>query len=457
MTTYEPRGGARELFLNREPTVLVSGPAGTGKSVAALMKIHLTSLLVPGLVTLLLRQTAASLGASTLRTYERFVAAQELEAEEVVWFGGSGSKPAAYMYRNGSLIIPGGMDRPGKFLSMDVDRVLIDESNQVSVTAVETVATRLRGKAPTYKQMVLLTNPDHPDHHLLKMAESGRARHIHSLHTDNPYLFDRHGNPTEAGTQYMARLGALTGVRRLRYLDGIWAAAEGLVFEDWRDAVNAVDPFEIPYDWPLFLTVDFGFSNPFVCQWWRTDPDGRLYLTREIHQTQVLVEDHARHIQSIMNEHKDTEPPPSAIVCDHDAEDRATLERHLKRSTVAAKKQVRRGVQLVSARMRPAGDGRPRLFVFKDAVVGRDLNAEKIDRPRGFLGEVNGYVWETVRGSDGIPKEQPVKANDHSMDAARYAVAHLDWNAPAKLGNPARATAAAPSSLAGKMTQPVGR
>lgn len=46
------------------------------KSVAALMKLHVTSLMVPGTVTLLLRQTAASLGASTLRTYEHFVAAQ---------------------------------------------------------------------------------------------------------------------------------------------------------------------------------------------------------------------------------------------------------------------------------------------------------------------------------------------------------------------------------------------
>lgn len=444
-------------MLSRDDTVLISGPAGTGKSVAALMKIHTTSLLVPGLVTLLLRQTAVSLGPSTLRTYERFVAAQELASDYVTWFGGSASKPAAYMYKNGSMIIPGGMDRPGKFLSMDVDRVLIDESNQVSVTAVEVVATRLRGKAPTYKQMMLLTNPDHPEHHLLKMAQEGRARHIHSVHQDNPYLFNRDGTPTPEGADYLARLDKLTGVRRARYLEGRWAAAEGLVFDDWRDEANIVDHVDIPKSWPLLLSVDFGFSNPFVCQWWRIDPDGRMYLTREIHQTQTLVEDHARRIRSIIEEHSETEPVPFAVVCDHDAEDRATLTRHLRLPTVAAKKAVSRGIQLTQARMRPAGDGRPRLYVLRNALVGRDTVADQQARPRGFLGEVNSYVWETIRGTDGIPKEAPVKMHDHSMDAGRYAVAHQDWHEEAKVGNPAAQRQDSAPASGGAWSRPVGR
>ena len=456
MTTYEPRGGARDLLLARDDTLLVSGPAGTGKSVAALMKIHATSLMVPNTVTLLLRQTAASLGASTLRTYEQFVAAQELASEHVTWFGGSGSNPAAYRYPNGSLIIPGGMDRPGKFLSMDVDRVVIDEANQVSVTAVETVATRLRGKAATYKQMLLLTNPDHPDHHLLKMADEGRARHIHSLHTDNPYLYDRNGNPTKAGAEYLARLASLTGVRKARYLEGKWVAAEGMVYDDWTSSDNVIDWFPIPKEWPLLLSVDFGYSDAFVCQWWRIDPDKRMYLTREIHKSQELVEDHARHILKIMEEHKDTEPAPFRIVCDHQLEDRKTLERHLKRPTVPAKKPITRGVQFVQSRVRKAGDGKPRLMVFKDCVVGRDEVAEQRHTPRGFASEVLGYVWETIRGTDGIPKELPRDLNNHSMDAGRYAVAEMDWHEESKVGNPAAAPAAQPKQ-GSKWSSPTGR
>jgi predicted transcriptional regulator len=40
--------------------------------------------------------------------------------------------------------------------------------------------------------------------------------------------------------------------------------------------------------------VDFGYTNPFVMQWWAEDPDGRLYLYREIYRTRRLVEDHAK-------------------------------------------------------------------------------------------------------------------------------------------------------------------
>lgn len=420
------------------------------------MKLHVTSLMVPGTVTLLLRQTAASLGASTLRTYEHFVAAQEIASEEVVWFGGSGSKPAAYMYKNGSLIIPGGMDRPGKFLSMDVDRVLIDEANQVSVTAVEVVATRLRGKADTYKQMVLLTNPDHPDHHLLTMAKEGRARHIHSLHADNPYLYDRSGKPTKAGADYLARLASLTGVRRKRYLQGLWVAAEGAVYEEWRDDANVVDPFEVPAEWPLFLAVDFGFNDAFSCGWWRVDPDGRLYLTREIHKSQVLVEDHARHIRSIMDEHPE-EPLPTDIVCDHQLEDRKTLERHLRMPTIPAKKAISRGVQLMQSRIRVAGDGKPRLMVFRGAVIGHDEYAAARNTPRGLAAEITGYVWQTIRGTDGIPKEVPVDRNNHALDMARYAVAHRDWTEPAVIGNPAKQQEGAVAGRGSAWSTPVGR
>lgn len=453
MTTYEPRGGARELMLSREPTVLVSGPAGTGKTVAALFKIHLTSLMVPNCVTLVLRATHNSLTASTLRTFEQFVAHQEIASGEVVWFGGSGSKPAAYRYRNGSLVIPGGLDQPGKFLSMDVQRILIDECNQVSRTAVETVQTRLRGNAPTYRQALLLTNPDHPDHHLLTMAREGRAEHITSVHTDNPYLYNRDGTVTPDGEDYVNRLRSLTGVRRARYYEGKWQASEGQVFDDWDDTVNLVDPFPVPAEYRTFWTVDFGYSNSFVFQRWAVDGDGRMYLTHEIARRQRLVEDHARDILELME--VNGWKRPEAIVCDHDSEDRATLERHLRMPTIPARKAVSRGVQLTQARIRKAGDGKPRLLIFRDALLRTDPLAASDKRPRGFAAEVSGYVWAVERGADGIPKESPKKEADHSMDAGRYAVTYLDWHEPGKIGNPAAAQSSTPQQ-GSKWSTPTG-
>jgi len=452
------RGAAADLFRDSGPEVAIVGSAGTGKTVAALMKLHADASQVPGLQALIVRQTHASLTASTLVAFEQFVATQELATEQVKWFGGSGSKPPGYRYKNGSMIMVGGMDNPGKVLSMSLDRILVDEANQISVTAYETLLTRLRGSAPTYKQIVTACNPDHPKHWLKERADSpdNAMRMYTSKHEDNPYLCALDGAWTDAGADYLQFLSSLTGVRRLRYLDGVWAAAEGLVFSDWRDDLNLIKADQVPKDSRLFLAVDFGYSNAFVCQWWRVDSDGRMYLTREIHQKQVLVEDHAKRIKALLEENREAEGMPFAVVCDHDAEDRATLTKHLGLPTVAAQKAVSRGVQLMQSRIRPAGDGKPRLYVVEGCLVGRDMVAEAAKIPRGFTDEIMGYVWEMTRGADGIPKEAPLKLNDHSMDTARYAVAHLDWHEPSRKHNPAAARPAAPA-VNPSWSRPVGR
>lgn len=450
-------GAAWHVFHDRTGEVLISGPAGTGKSLGCLYKILRIANDYPGSRQLILRQTHSSLTASTLVTFEQQVAPEALASGTLKWFGGSGRKPAAYEHRNGSSILVGGLDQPGKLLSTEYDLVFIDEANQVSLTAYETLLTRLRGKRGPYRQIILACNPDHPDHWLKKRAEAGALKMLDSRHADNPHFVNDDGSRTDAGHEYLARLDALTGVRKLRYRDGIWAAAEGMVYEDWREADNLIDWFPVPKDWPLFLTVDFGYNDAFVCQWWRTDPDGRMYLTREIHRSQVLVEDHARHIRDIMEENEDVEPTPYAVVCDHQLEDRKTLERHLRMPTIPAKKGISRGIQLTQSRIRKQGDGRPRMYVFRNAVVGRDDGAVARNTPRGWAAELTGYVWQTVRGTDGIPKEVPVDKNNHSLDAGRYAVAHLDWNEVSRLGNPAAQPTSVPAPNGSPWSSPVGR
>src|SRR5258708_2156502 len=126
-------------------------------------------------------------------------------------------------------------------------------------------------------------------------------------------------------------LTGLTGVRRSRFFAGLWVAAEGTVYEDAYDrALNVVKPFPIPKEWPRYLSIDFGFTNPFVCGWWARDDDGRLFCYREIYMTKRLVEDHAEAIKHYSRWGQDGgDPLPREIICDTDAEDRATLERHL--------------------------------------------------------------------------------------------------------------------------------
>jgi hypothetical protein len=210
-----------------------------------------------------------------------------------------------------------------------------------------------------------------------------------------------------------------------RYRYGIWAAAEGTVYEDsWDRARNVIERFPVPREWPRYLCVDFGYTNPFVCAWWAMDPDGRLYCYREIYKTKTLVEDHAKQIKHYSRWGLEGgDPLPREIICDHDAEDRATLERHLGLITRPAHKSVRDGIQATAARLRPAGDGKPRLMYFRDALVERDMELVRQKKPACTIEEPESYVW--AENNLGI-KEEPVKENDHGMDQSRYMVARFD-------------------------------
>src|ERR1700755_1939014 len=99
---YAPRGGCKEVFEARDEEVLVSGPAGTGKSRACLEKIFMVCMLTPNTRALILRKTLASLGSSALQTWRRYVIAEALATGQVVYYGGSAEEPPQYRFKNGS-------------------------------------------------------------------------------------------------------------------------------------------------------------------------------------------------------------------------------------------------------------------------------------------------------------------------------------------------------------------
>lgn len=427
--TFVPYGSAIDLFHCREPEVLLSGPAGTGKSRACLEKLHAMALINPRMRGLIVRKTRESLGSTALVTWREHVIKEALDTGLVRFYGGSAEQPAQYLYTNGSSITVGGMDKPTKIMSSEYDVAYAQEAIELTENDWESITTRLRNGKISFQQLMADTNPSHPVHWLKKRADRGRLTLMESRHRDNPVLFNQvTGGMTEVGAAYMSKLDALTGVRRLRLRDGIWAAAEGLIYDTWDESVHVVDPFDVPAEWVRYWSVDFGFTNPFVCQWWAEDPDGRLYMYREIYRTQRLVEDHAADMLKCVTDDNGTwtEPRPRAVICDHDAEDRATLTRHLGLSTVAARKTVSDGIQAFKSRLKVAKDGHPRLVIMRGALVELDKDLDQAKKPTSTLEEITGYVWAVKPGNAGGLKEEPVKADDHGMDAGRYMVAHLD-------------------------------
>jgi phage terminase large subunit len=425
---YAPRGAARDVFACRDPELLLAGPAGTGKSRAALEKLHMMCLLSDNVRALIVRKTHVSLTATGLVTYKTHVAAEALATGLVHWYGGSGDKPPAYIYSNGSTITVGGMDKPDKVMSSEFDVIFVQEATELTLEDWEKLKTRLRNGRLSFQQLLADCNPQAPSHWLKKRCDEGRTRMLYSRHEDNPVLFNPDGQMTVRGEAYMSALDNLTGVRKLRLRHGQWAAAEGIIYEEWRPEFHLTDRKVLPFEWPRIWGVDFGYTNPFVWQMWAVDPDGRLWLEKEIYRSKTLVEDHAKRILQVVTKQDGVTwkyPKPRAIVCDHDAEDRATLERHLGMGTVPAWKSVSDGIQAVQTRLRPAGDGKPRLLVCRDALVERDEELAQAGKPLGFRQEIEGYVWEP--SPDGKPdKDRPLKIDDHAMDAGRYVVAYQD-------------------------------
>ncbi|MFJ6565511.1 hypothetical protein ACIQMV_37855 [Streptomyces sp. NPDC091412] len=136
----------------RDTEIAAVGRAGSGKTLAACWKLHLTAMKVPGLRALMLRATHTSLTATTLVTFQQQVALAALADGSVRWFGGSGKDPAAFRYANGSTILVVGGDRPEKFLSAELDRIFVDEGVEVTLDLWETLISCLRGQADTYRQ-----------------------------------------------------------------------------------------------------------------------------------------------------------------------------------------------------------------------------------------------------------------------------------------------------------------
>ena len=422
---YRPYGSAAELFNHRGPEIILSGPAGTGKSRSCMEKLHMMALMNPGMRGAIIRKTLASLGSTALVTWREHVASGVLATGEVNWYGGSPQEAASYRYANGSAIVVGGMDKASKIMSSEYDVIYVQEATELTEDDWEALTTRLRNGKVSFQQLIADCNPSVPHHWLKKRADAGRALMLESRHEDNPTLFVD-GVLTHAGADYIGKLDRLTGVRYQRLRRGVWAAAEGLIYEDYDPAIHLIDRFKIPHEWPRYWVIDFGYTNPFVCQWWAEDPDGRLFMYREIYMTGRLVSDHAKAMLKAVTRRDGTwhEPQPASIICDHDAEGRATLVRELGLSTVAAHKSVTDGLQAVQRRIRLADDGKPRVFLMRDSLVERDASLADAGRPTCTSEEIVGYIWDTHEGKP--PKEVPVKEDDHGMDGLRYVVAHRD-------------------------------
>jgi PBSX family phage terminase large subunit len=425
-------------FAARDRRILIDGPLGTGKSRLGLERVRGACLRYPGSRWLLMRSVRKWLTHSALVTWEEKVLEHNVLVPDKV----KRNNRSEYRFRNGSVVVCAGLDDPQSVFSAEYDGALLIEATEVSQDIVEKVDGRLRYGRMPYQQFLMDCNPTAPTHWLWRATQTGYIRRMAMTHRDNPAIYLDDGRLTRFGREYLSRLDDLTGVRKARLRDGKWVQAEGVVYDGWSESVHVVDRFPIPANWRRFWSVDFGFTNPLCWQFWAMDGDGRIYLDREIYQTKRLVRDVAEWAGRVYQ----GQPEPEAIITDHDPEAMEHVFQVLGiRCTPADKINRVGGLQDVADRLKVQPDGKPRLFLFRDALVHQlDQDLLAVGKPTRTEAEFDSYVWN--------PKlkhgEEPLKEGDHGMDALRYLCRYLSGESVGPfMGYGAPTTADAPHQL----------
>jgi phage terminase large subunit len=398
---YTHYGAASDLFWYRVPEVLMSGPAGTGKSRACLEKIHAIATKYPDSRHLFTRKTNTALSAAALVTYRTEVLKP---FDGVTFFGGNKEEPAHYRYPNGSVIVVGGLDDSEKIMSTQYDTAYVQEATEVTEENIEDLTTRLRNGVVPYQQLIMDCNPQEPTHWLKRRCDRNQTLMLHSRHTDNPTV-------TEA---YLDKLRRLTGVRYQRLYLGIWAAAEGVVYEDFDERIHVVRT--LPALTEHYGAQDWGFTNPGVFGVFGVSGDGALYCIHEIYMTGKTVDTYwVKEVQAL-NKHYRLQ----TIQCDPSEPDYIQQYRNAGLPAVKAINAIAPGVGAVQTRLKEQ-----RLFWWEGAPRATDPVLIEDHKPLWSVQEIPGYVWPKNVAGKPI-KEVPAPGDDHGMDMVRYAVAYKD-------------------------------
>jgi PBSX family phage terminase large subunit len=385
---YLPHGAAMDFIYSHEREVIIAGPAETGKTLAACWKAHILASKYPGCQGAIVRKTYKSMTGSVLQTFERVIKGAPVEI-----YGGE--RPEKYIYSNGSMIWLGGMDNPDKVLSSERDFFYVNQAEEFELNDWETMTTRATGRSAVipFPQVFGDCNPSGSQHWILQRSKAGKMKLLTSVHADNPMLVDGEGNVTTQGKRTFETLDALTGVRYKRLRLGLWATAEGAVYDSFDNAVH-VKERELSEFIYFALAIDEGYTNPAVILMVGVDSDKRWHIFKEFYQRGVLQE-------RVCNQASEWKSKYNCQLVAVDAS-AAGLIADLKNYGIpakAAKGRVLDGIQAIQNKLKIQNDGKPRLTVDPACV-----NA---------INEFESYVWKPE-------KDEPVKENDHAMDALRY-------------------------------------
>lgn len=393
----------RRFLHSHQREVLYSGWMGAGKSRILCEKAWYLAKLYPGITVGVFRKVAASLPATTLRTFLKDV----MELDQI---RGWNLGERWYELRNGSRIYFLGLDPdpitgvPSKIGSLELAWAGVDEAVEVTEADWMMLLGRLRDPRIPFHQIAAATNPASPKHWLLHHFTSGDPERLMLRASGNAFLPPDYQSILDS-------LGDSATGRRLG--KGEWAAAEGAIW-------NVVDWQIKPPDGPAKRVVaglDWGFVHLFAVEAVGVTSTGRLSVRGELTAKGVGIDQLSDPV-ALFAENYDIE----AFYCDPSEPGlmdqlRRGLAQHrnfhqdckLRASVVAAVNDVLPGLQAVDKALRGG--------------MTVDPSCTQL------LAEVPGYTWAPDRKSGGSGfLEKPIEVNDDACDALRYAIMAFEPN-----------------------------
>ena len=415
-----PNPRQAEFLSATEKYIAFGGARGGGKSWAVRTKAKLLALRYGGIRLLILRRTYQELESNHIRFLRR----------ELHGIAAYRATDRIFTFPNGSTIEFGycanesDLDR---YQGAEYDVIFIDECTQLKESWMRQLAACIRGVNDFPKRIYYTCTPGGPGHSYIKRLfidrrfEAGEEpadyRFIPARVTDNAALL-------KAQPDYAQQLQTLPRRLRLAWLEGRWDVFEGQVFTEFTDDpahyqdrryTHVIEPFDIPREWTVYRSYDFGYAKPFSCGWWAVDYDGVIYRILELYgctntpDEGVLwtPERQFREIRRIEDEHpylkgRDIRGVADPAIWDA-SRGESVYETALKYRVYFEKGDNRRiaGWMQMHYRMQFDDEGYPQMYVFNTC--------------RGFLRTVPQLLY-----SEQSPEDVDTRQEDHIADETRY-------------------------------------
>lgn len=387
--------------------LLLTGSAGGGKSRLGLEILNRYMLKNAGATGLMMRKAREWTGKSIVPFMKQAVINRN---PDVVMK----KSDSLFQYPDNSILYWGGMkddDQRESIRSIGgdggLDIVLFEEANAFTEDDLNEIIGRMRGKAGGYRQIILMTNPDAPNHWINQRLILGKEAAVYySGALDNPH------NPPE----YIENLQRMTGILYERLVLGHWVQAEGVIFDNFSPEHNVSEEAEYNPNLPVLWGMDDGYArgdgaghsnyHPRVILLAQQTAQGGINVFYAYGQTGELGE------TSIANVTALGYPLPDTAYIDS--------------SAVELRQRVwNSGVQTVSS-THPVHEGIKNLR--RMICDGAGVRLFKVHpRCREMINEFQSYRYDPDSKVANVGEPKPLKVDDHFVDAARYLTWHLRY------------------------------